>query len=390
MKIKEIELKNIGCIRHLHLDFNENMNILCGPNGVGKTTIIESVASMFIYGHPTVKRNVAGDIGSLHAKIEVDGHIKDKTIEIKKFNPLESENAISFSDLTSKIISIKISRNFGYSKLAAIPSDQSREKAELWMETISGVKFDGVKGWFVNRYLYSAREGTLTEEQISNYHLAERCFSIINSQYKFSRVMGATNDIMVNTPHGEIYFEYLSSGFKSIIYLLFSTIKEIEFRFKEQNLKAEDFDGIILIDEIEIHLHPEWQERIIHILKKTFPCAQFILTTHSPHVIQTAEPNQVMALQLDENNNVSLRTDLQTSNYGFKGWTVEEILYDVMGMHTMRSEMYHNLIEKFGKAIDDENEEEAMSIYAELEQLLHPRNSQRKLLSFQLAKISKA
>ena len=97
-----------------------------------------------------------------------------------------------------------------------------------------------------------------------------------------------------------------------------------------------------------------------------------------------------MALQLDENNNVSLRTDLQTSKYGFKGWTVEEILYDVMGMHTMRSEMYHNLIEKFGKAIDNENEEEAKSIYAELEQLLHPRNSQRKLLSFQLAKISKA
>ena len=390
MKIKEIELKNIGCIRHLHLDFNENMNILCGPNGVGKTTIIESVASMFIYGHPTVKRNVAGDIGSLHAKIEVDGHIKDKTIEIKKFNPLESENTSSFSNLTSKIISINISRNFGYSKLAAIPSDQSREQPTLWNETISGVTFDGVKGWFVNRYLYSAREGTLSEEQISNYHLAERCFSIINSQYNFSRVMGATNDIMVNTPQGEIYFEYLSSGFKSIIYLLFSTIKEIEFRFKEQNLKAEDFDGIILIDEIEIHLHPEWQERIIYILRKTFPCAQFILTTHSPHVIQTAEPNQIMALQLDENNNVILRIDLQTSKYGFKGWTVEEILYDVMGMHTMRSKMYHDLIEMFGKAIDNENEEEAKSIYAELEQLLHPRNSQRKLLSFQLAKISKA
>ena len=390
MKIKEIELKNIGCIRQLHLYFNENMNILCGPNSVGKTTIIESVASMFIYGHPTVKRNVASDMGSLYAKIEVEGKTKEKTIEIKKFNPIDSENTSSFSDLTSKLISIKVSRNFEYSKLPAIPSDQSRGKAELWEETISGVTFDGVKGWFVNRYLYSAREGTLTEEQISNYHLAERCFSIINSQYNFSRVMGATNDIMVNTPQGEIYFEYLSSGFKSIIYLLFSTIKEIEFRFKEQSLKAEDFDGIILIDEIEIHLHPEWQERIIYILRETFPCAQFILTTHSPHVIQTAEPNQVMALQLDENNNVRLRTDLQTSKYGFNGWTVEEILYDVMGMRTMRSEMYHDLIGRFGKAINNENEEEAKSIYAELEQLLHQRNSQRKLLSFQLAKISNA
>lgn len=390
MKIKEIELKDIGCIRYLHLDFNENMNILCGPNSVGKTTIIESVASMFIYGHPTVMRNVTSDIGYIRARIETDGKTEEKTVKIKKFNPIDSESTYSFSDLTSKIISIKVNRNFGYSHLTAIPSDQPREKSELWNEAITGVKFEGVKGWFVNRYLYSARQGTLSEEQISNYHLAEKCFSIINSNYCFSRVLGATNDIMINTPQGEIYFEYLSSGFKSVIYLLFSTIKEIEFRFKEQKLKAEDFDGIILIDEVEIHLHPEWQERIIHILRKTFPRAQFILTTHSPHVIQTAEPNQVIALNLDENDNVAIRTDLQTSKYGFKGWTIEEILYDVMGMHTMRSKMYHDLIEQFGNAIDNENEDEAKSIYVELEQLLHPRNSQRKLLSFQLAKISKA
>ena len=390
MKIKEIEIKNIGCIHHLHLEFNENMNILCGPNGIGKTTIIESVASMFINGQPSIKRNVASDIGSLYAKVEVDGQMKEKTIEVKKFNPVDHENAVSFSDLASKIISIKVNRNFVYTKLTAIPSDQSRDKAKLWDEAISGITFDGVKGWFVNRYLYSAHEGTLSEEQISNFHLAEKCFSIINSQYSFSKVIGSTNDIMVNTPQGEIYFEYLSSGFKSIIYLLFSTIKEIEFRFKEHNLKAKDFDGIILIDEIEIHLHPEWQEKITNILRTTFPSVQFILTTHSPHVIQTAEPSQVMPLQLDEHNNVILCKELQTNKYGFKGWTIEEILYDVMGMHTMRSEMYHELIKNFGKAIDDENEEEAKSIYAELNQLLHPQNPQRKLLCFQLAQISKA
>jgi len=202
--------------------------------------------------------------------------------------------------------------------------------------------------------------------------------------------MGSTNDIMVNTPQGEIYFEYLSSGFKSILFLLFSAIKEIEFRFKEHNLKAEEFDGIFLIDEVEIHLHPEWQEQIVSILRNTFPKAQFILTTHSPHVIQTAEPNQILALQLDESENVVLRTDLRTNKYAFKGWTVEEILYDVMGMKTLRTEMYRQLIKDFGKAVDDEDVEKATAIFAELNKLLHPRNPQRKLLSFQLAKISEA
>lgn len=390
MKIKQINIRNIGCIRNLHLDFNENMNIICGPNSIGKTTIIESVASMFMCGRPSVKRNVTSETGSIHAKVEVDGSIKENSIEVRKFDPNESEPTNSFADMASKVISIKVSRNFRYSKLEAIPSDQNRSQYDLWNEVISGVTFDGVKGWFVNRYLYSAHKGTLSEEQISNFHLAKKCFSIINDQYHFSRVMGATNDIMVHTPQGEIYFEYLSSGFKSIIYLLFSTIKEIEFRFKEYNLKAEYFDGIILIDEIEIHLHPEWQEKITSILKSTFPNAQFILTTHSPHVIQTADPNQIVALHLDEDNNVTLRVDLQTNQYGFKGWTVEEILYDVMGMKTMRSESYRKLMDKFGNAIDEENEEKATYIFSELDKLLHPHNPQRKLLSFQLAKISKA
>jgi predicted ATP-binding protein involved in virulence len=390
MKIKGIDIKGVGCIRDLHLDFNDRMNILCGPNSIGKTTVIESVAAMFVHGQPNVKRNVSCEKGYLSALVEIDGQIRHSTIEIRQFNPNEKETTSSFTDLTPKVLSIKVGRNFGYSKLDAVPSDANRPTYEVWNEAILGVTFDGVKGWFVNRYLYSAREGTLSEQQLSNYHLAERCFSIINSQYSFSRVLGATNDIMVNTPQGEIYFEYLSSGFKSILYLLFSTIKEIEFRFKDHNLKAEDYDGIILIDEVEIHLHPEWQEQIIQILQNTFPNAQFIITTHSPHVIQTAEPNQIMALVMSDNGNVTLRNDLQTSKYGFKGWTVEEILYDVMGMKTLRTEMYRILIDRFGKAIDNEDAGTAKAVYEELDELLHPLNPQRKLLSFQLAQIKEA
>ena len=390
MKIKEIDINGLGCIHNLHLEFNDNMNIICGPNGIGKTTIVESVASMFMYGKPTIKRNVTDTNGSIHACVDVNGSIIEKTIEIKSFIPNESDNACSFSDCASKIISIKVGRNFEYSRLNAIPSDKDRNNSELWNEVREGVKFDEVKEWFVNRFLYSRHEETLSQQQISNYHLAKKCFSIINDKYSFSRVMGATNDIMVNTPQGEIYFEYLSSGFKSIIYLLFSTIKEIEFRFKEQNVLAEDFDGIILIDEVEIHLHPEWQEKIITILKDTFPRAQFVVTTHSPHVIQSAEPDQVIALQSNDDGKIFIRTDLKTSKYGFKGWTIEEILYDVMGMRTMRSDIYHSLINDFGKAIDGEDEITAKDIYNELDQLLHPKSSQRKLLNFQLAKISQA
>lgn len=87
---------------------------------------------------------------------------------------------------------------------------------------------------------------------------------------------------------------------------------------------ASNFDGVILIDEIELHLHPEWQGKICSILTKTFPQAQFIVSTHSPHVIQTAEINQVIALS-GKNGHLEKST-VDIAPYGFKGWTIEEIL----------------------------------------------------------------
>lgn len=390
MKIKEIHLKGIGGIHDLHINFNDNMNILCGPNSIGKTTVLESVATLFIFGNPIVKRNVNCDKGEIHAVVDINGMERSGDIIIEDFIPNSEKSVFSLYEQGSKFLSLKVNRTFSYSRLDSIPSDPKREKSEIWKEAHDGIQFQGFKGWFVNRYLYSAREGTLTEQQISNYQLAVSCFSMINPDYKFSRVLGATNDIMVNTPQGEIYFEYLSSGFKSVLSILFCIIKEIEFRFKEHQMTAMDFDGIILIDEIEIHLHPEWQERIASILRSVFPKAQFIVSTHSPHIIQAAEPNEIMALHLNDNNNVELRNDIYTSQYGFKGWTIEEILYDVMGMKTLRTEIYKRLIDNFGDAVDEGDNDRAQSLYNELDMLLHPSSYQRKLLKFQLAKISES
>ncbi|MEC8886203.1 MAG: AAA family ATPase [Pseudomonadota bacterium] len=57
--------------------------------------------------------------------------------------------------------------------------------------------------------------------------------------------------------------------------------------------------GVILIDEIELHLHPMWQQQIVLILRKSFPNIQFIITTHSPHVITTVEPETIRSIYID-------------------------------------------------------------------------------------------
>ena len=75
--------------------------------------------------------------------------------------------------------------------------------------------------------------------------------------------------------------------------------------------------GIVVIDELDLSLHPTWQRRIVRILKELFPKVQFICATHSPFIIQSLEPGELIALDtiLDEE---------------YSGQSIEDIAEDIM------------------------------------------------------------
>lgn len=384
MKINTLTIEGIGGIESLQLELNENMNIICGPNGIGKTTILEVIAHIFSNGQTNIlKRNVNSEMGKITVEIDNNGTIQSKTIQFDTFVP-EKPTQISgaLNELSSGLISLKTARIFQYQALQSVNKDTSKANNILWNDAINGINLSDIKNWFVNRYLYSAHEGALSNEQLNNYELAKACFSFLDSSFTFSKVDASSNEIMVNTPSGEIYYEYLSSGFKSIISILFGIIKEIEFRFTDPRINAKDFHGIILIDEIELHLHPAWQGKIVEVLLRAFPLAQFVTSTHSPHIIQTAEPNQIVAL--NSNVNVVKQRILPSSAFGFKGWSIEEVLTDVMGMSDTRTEFYNSTLTEFNNLLDNEKYDEARDLYQKINEFLHPDNHLRKILEIQL------
>ncbi|MEZ4805813.1 MAG: AAA family ATPase [Bacteroidia bacterium] len=301
MYINQLIIEGVGGIQYLNLNFNRQMNLICGPNGIGKTTILEVIAHIFSAGSSNIlKRNVNAEIGRINAQIINNGEEQIVEIILETFVPeVATQIHSGLHQLSSGVISLKTNRIFQYQALKAVGKDSRKSDNILWSDAINGINLNEIKNWFVHRYLYSAHEGALRPEQLANYDLAKSCFSLLNEQFQFSKVDGSSNEIMVYTPDGEIYYEYLSSGFKSIISILFGIIKEIELRFVDPRIKAIDFEGIILIDEIELHLHPEWQQKIVEVLIRAFPKAQFFSTTHSPHVIQVAEPRQIIALGSD-------------------------------------------------------------------------------------------
>ncbi len=189
-------------------------------------------------------------------------------------------------------------------------------------------------------------------------------------------------EILLRQKNDKIYFEMLSDGYKSCIVILFGIIKEVEYRFP--NMDAIDFNGIVMIDEIDLHLHPQWQTKLVKILKYIFPKAQIIATTHSPSILQTAKAKEIIPLHKDENSDIHVK-ELHLGEYGLQGWTLEEIMKDVMGMPSTTSDVYMQTIKEFDEAMDEENIHLIKEKYETLCKMLHPKSTLRQLLKIQMA-----
>ena len=128
----------------------------------------------------------------------------------------------------------------------------------------------------------------------------------------------------------------------------------------------EEQPAVLLIDEIENHLHPTWQRRVIPALRKHFPGLQIFATTHSPFVVAGLKAGQVHLLERDENGVVSA----STHDKDIVGWTIEEILHSVMGVNALTDEETANKAARLQElqhkdALEDITEDEA----AEMEDL---------------------
>ena len=120
----------------------------------------------------------------------------------------------------------------------------------------------------------------------------------------------------------------LSDGERNLLAL----VGDIARRLSLLNLKG-DADailaghGVVLIDEIELHLHPKWQREVISKLETTFPNCQFIVTTHSPQVLSHAHEENVWILRLNEKGEVEAARP--QASYGLDTNRVLEEIMDV-------------------------------------------------------------
>ncbi|MEH2085902.1 AAA family ATPase [Nostoc sp.] len=118
-------------------------------------------------------------------------------------------------------------------------------------------------------------------------------------------------------------------------------------------------EGVVLIDEIELHLHPKWQREIIPALTRTFPNCQFIVTTHSPQVLSQVKPEGIYILEKTHEGVVAKKPE---SSFGRDS---NRILEDLMGVPERPQEIKESLLELF-RLIDAGNIEGARQLRQQL------------------------
>lgn len=164
-------------------------------------------------------------------------------------------------------------------------------------------------------------------------------------------------------PEERLELSHLSGGYRATLAL----VADLARRMAQGNPHLENplaSAAVVLIDEVDLHLHPSWQQRILDDLTRTFPNAQFIVTTHSPQVLTTVRPEQVVTLVRDDGKIVQ-----RAAGGGTYGAEAGDVLTGVMGVEERPRNEFSETLDQYRELVEEDRgeTEEALALRKKLD-----------------------
>jgi hypothetical protein len=176
----------------------------------------------------------------------------------------------------------------------------------------------------------------------------------------------------------------LSDGYRTVTALILDIVRHLHATFGEFRLEERDgspvvpYEGVVLIDEIDSHLHVSWQQRIGSWLKQHFPNIQFIVTTHSPFICQAADPRGIVRLPAPGEDRVVEHVPDELYTTIVNGTADEAVMTELFGLEYPYSEASEDLRKRVAelefKMIRDGLSEDEQALLDELSDQL-PRTA---------------
>ena len=408
MRINYLELINFRNMKSERISFEgKNFVVLIGDNGSGKTTLLEGITKAFV----PVLRAVNGDAvkkcdltnndimygtsaTAVTASIDLDGEKYvwtnkrrrsasvqfDETIETKEQtqNDLKKLKQKYMECVTKEELPLVL--YYGTDRIIRdVPQRGHIKNFEVtdslrncfdnvnyfrdfydWFKTEEDIELRGLRGDrnYRNKRLDCVR--TAIERMIKGYN---------NLRIELS----PSRMVLTNSEGIDLEIDQLSGGYKAVL----SVVADIAKRLSIANPNSDnplEKEAVILIDELDLHLHPKWQKTIVSDLKRTFPNCQFIISTHSPFVIQALSANELYDIS---------KMQYAGENGNYNGWSIDAIQEQKMGVEK-KTQMYNERIMQFSDAIDSGKYDEAKKLYQELLTMVHPESQERKIIDLDM------
>lgn len=369
IKLNTLKLINIGRFENLKLKLNKKITCIIGENGIGKSTILSAIP-LALTG---VNENTLIDIHDkrLQDKLRIESfdekgkkYYKEGEIILEYETNRKHTNTIEFryEDLKGVLIEDKgtendfvatTGENNNYFKnlILGFPQApgnnqnkdfkiQDKEKPNIG-DIISLImyypddKLKGFSDWL--KVKFEQRD----EKDKQSIKLIHNVFTTIsdivsdndNTEIEFITIKTIKNDkiILVKTPDNPngIDLDLISQGLTNVFTWIGHFMSRLYEAYPDTKNIFEE-PAILFIDEIDKYLHPKWQKRILKVLLDKFKNTQFIITTHSPLVLDGLEKGQIAHLKLDESGKPTIEYN---EDFNIWGWEYQDILERWMLSH---------------------------------------------------------
>lgn len=428
MKLKTLTLENYRGFEYFSGDFEPDINVLVGLNGVGKTSLLEAISiayGQFMSGFGTstdrgihisethLAKVVAGDENfTMEYQLPCRIAASTKTPHNKLFPESweRSRNSIKKNTKTTIVRKQKNSAQF-LQKLVQeganpnLPLIAYYGTDRLFNQNVGSMvkmpkdsaasRLEGYKDWLKPRTSYGHFVNWLYHETMANFERemelreqasADNLVKTNHHQARLDELRNVFNAILLpsgwsnirysskakqivasHEKQGDVPINLLSDGVRNTLGL----VADIAYRAIKLNphnsgnaLKLTE--GIVLIDEVDMHLHPQWQQSIVQSLQEAFPNIQFIVTTHSPQVLGNIAPQNIKLI-IKEDSKYTIKSPSQSF-----GLSSNEILDEIMNVDGVKELISRNStvfkkLEKIGFLIAEKKYSEAENYISELE-----------------------
>ena len=413
LRLDRLQLRNFRCFAECTIDLHPQLTVFVAENGCGKTAVLDALANALILFVDTITdtrplggfkredvRLIVGENNAmtpaLPTEFEAHGYIAGRELQwSRSLQGYGERNRTSFKDAKNLIAVARQLRNMLANSaalderslaplIAFYGTDRMWREAPLsrtqhgafhrqsgYFDCLSSTSgYQGLFEWYATSMakLGDPRFATQQATALAQVTAVNEAIRLVLAPTGWRDLAWDSEQetlVAAHPEHGNLRLSALSDGIRTMLSLVADVARRCAILNPHLGASAaRETPGVLLIDEVDIHLHPRWQQVVVSSLRTAFPRLQIILSTHSPHTLSTVDKESIRVVELGDDGHASFRTPTMQT----RGVESADVLASIMGVDPVPQVPEARKLSDYRALIEDGKAEtpEALDMRAQL------------------------